>query len=112
MFTTFARTRSVRLALALATVLMTSPSLALINDKGELIDSQRNLQEAQCWKLAKQAVKSGFRKVQAPAKKFTYAEYKAGCPDTLVHMRFNTTERLTGSCAPGETLCPYYDRRH
>lgn len=85
MFTTFARTRSMRLALALATVLMTSPSLALINDKGQLIDSPKNLAIAQCEKLAKQAVRIGYRKVLYPSLRLTKAELKAECNLSDLH---------------------------
>lgn len=58
---------------------------SLINDRGQLIDSPRNLQLVQCGKLAKQAVRQGFRQIAEPATKFTPAERKAGCDGTELH---------------------------
>jgi hypothetical protein len=51
---------------------------ALINDRGQLIDSTRNLELARCERLAQQAVASGFRKIASPASRLTLAERRAG----------------------------------
>lgn len=57
----------------------------LINDKGQIIDSTRNLELARCERLAQQAVASGFRKIASPASRLTLAERRAGCAQTEMH---------------------------